>query len=529
MYASLGKDMDMNIGKFQTFYDRISKLSSDYSAATSYIIPEILALPDGKIKTFVKEDATLKIYDHYLDNILRMKAHTLSADEEKLLAKLSPIMDCPDNAYSVLNNAELDFPVIKDKDGNDIKVSHGRYRSALYSPDRDYREKIYKGTYQAYKQVISTIATLYNGRMSTRIINSEIKKYNSPVEAAVYPTNIPVSVYDNLIKAVNDNLSSLHRWADLKKKVLGYKELHPYDTYVSLVPGVEKKYTFDEGKEIVLKALEPMGPEYLKALKTAFDNRWVDVYETEGKRSGAYSNGCGCGVHPWVLLNWNNTLDDVFTLAHEMGHNMHSYFTEKTQPFLYSDYSTFVAEVASTTNEAILLDYLVDHAQTKEEKMSLIEKFLLNVQTTFFRQARFAEFERTAHELTQKGQVLNADDLTKLFADLYQKYWGPSMVTDYEEGLSWARIPHLFNYNFYVFQYATGIAAAQALAGNIKTQGQPAIDRYINNFLKAGNSDYSIEVLKRAGVDMSSPAPVKATIDKFNKYLDQLEKLLNEK
>jgi oligoendopeptidase F len=311
----------------------------------------------------------------------------------------------------------------------------------------------------------------------------------------------------------------------LKKKVLGLSEFHPYDTYVSLFPDAEKKYSFDEAKQIVLEALKPLGEEYHKALLMSFDNRWIDVYETKNKRSGAYSNGCGCGVHPWILLNWNGTLDDVFTLAHELGHNMHSYFTEKNQPYHYANYSTFVAEIASTTNEALLLDYLIAKAQTKAEKAPLLEKFLVNAQQTFFRQTEFAEFEMKTHEMAEKGQVMNADELTKLFGDDYKKYWGKDMVMDEEEGYSWARIPHLYRYNFYVYQYATGFSAAQAFSEMIKKEGQPAIDRYLA-FLSSGSSDYGINVLKKAGVDMTKPEPIQKAVDKMNNYLDELEKLM---
>ncbi len=278
----------------------------------------------------------------------------------------------------------------------------------------------------------------------------------------------------------------------------------------------------------MVKSLAPLGEEYIKAMKESFENRWIDVYETNGKRSGAYSNGCGCGVHPWILLNWSGTIDDVFTLAHEIGHNMHSYFTEKNQPFQYVDYSTFVAEVASTTNEALLLDYLIANAKSKDEEGSLIEKFLVNAQQTFFRQTRFAEFEKTTHELAEKGQFLNAEQLTDLFAKMYQKYWGPDMVTDAEEGLSWARIPHLYHYNLYVFQYATGFSAAQAFAEKIKKEGKPAIDQYLKNFISVGSSVYPIDALKNAGVDMSTSAPIDKMIEKFNKYLDRLETLMQK-
>jgi oligoendopeptidase F len=526
LYTAIGKDADLNNSEFQVMNEKMEKLSAQFSEAISFFTPEILTVSDKQFEDFLVKEPKLKEFEHFLRGIFKMKKHSLTADEESILAKLSPVSQIPNGTYSILNDAELPFPTIKLNDGSEVKLSHGRYRAALYNLDREYRKAVYKGTYVPYEMLKGTYATLYNGRLKTRIINADIRNYSSPIEAALYSNDIPVSVYDNLINVVNENLKSLHRWAKIKKRALKLDELHPYDTYVTLFPTTQKEYTYDEAMEISLKALAPLGKDYIDALKFSFDNRWIDVYETKGKRSGAYSNSSGCGPHPFILLNWNNTLDDVFTLVHEIGHNMHSYFSEKNQPFQYAGYSTFVAEVASITNEALLLDYLVENAQTKDEKMALIEKFLIGAQTTFFRQTRFAEFEKLTHEKGKAGEVLTAESLTKLFAEGYQKYWGPEMITDYEEGLSWARVHHLVNYDFYVFQYSTGFAAAQALAGQIKSEGQPAIDRYLK-FLSSGSSDYPINVLKKAGVDMASKTPIEQTLARINKYLDELEKLMN--
>lgn len=524
-YSSMSRDLDINDPNYQKIYAKNQKLGADFSSTTSFFMPELMSVSYDVVKKYISEEKGLKVYEHKLEDMFRMKKHTLSAEEENLLAKLGPIQQIPNETYGILNDAELPFPSIKDMEGQDMKLSHGRYRAALFNNDRDYRMKVYKGTYEPYKQLIGTYATLYNGRLKTRMINADIRGFKSAREAALYEDNIPVEVYDNLVKTARANIKTLHRWADLKKKVLKLDELHPYDTYASLFPSMTKEYSYDEAKTIILEALRPLGEEYRAALIKSFDERWIDVYETKGKRSGAYSNGCGCGVHPYILLNWNNTLDDMFTLAHELGHNMHSFFTEKTQPYPYANYSIFVAEVASTTNEALLLDYMIEKASSKEEKLALLEKFLLNAQQTFFRQTRFAEFEMLTHEKAAKGEILTADGLNKLFGDLYSFYWGPSMVTDEEESLSWARVHHLIKYNFYVYQYSTGFAAAQALSQNIKEQGKPAIDKYLQ-FLSAGNSDYGINVLKTAGVDMTSPVPVQKTLDKMNKYLDELEKML---
>nr|HPN38989.1 M3 family oligoendopeptidase [Melioribacteraceae bacterium] len=346
-------------------------------------------------------------------------------------------------------------------------------------------------------------------------------------EASLDPNNVPLTVYDNLVNTVNANIKVLHRWCDLKKKVLKLNDFHAYDTYVTLFPSVKKTYPYPAGKDLVIESLKPLGEEYQKALKMAFNNRWIDVYETENKRSGAYSSDDAYGVHPYVLLNYNDELSDVFTLAHEMGHNMHSYFTVTTQPFPYANYSIFVAEVASTANEAFLLDYLIQNATTKEEKLALIEKELNKITTTFFRQTRFAEFEQFVNEQMEAGVALTPEFLTKSYMDMYQKYWGPSMITDQEEGYTWARIPH-FYYNFYVYQYATSYAASQAIFEKIKQEGQPAINKFLT-FLKSGSSKYPIEVLKDAGVDMNSPEPIIAVVNRMNQLMDEMEKLLNEK
>jgi oligoendopeptidase F len=372
----------------------------------------------------------------------------------------------------------------------------------------------------------NTYNSLFNGNLKSISFNARARKYDTNRKAALDGNNIPESVYENLVNTVEKNLQPLHRWASLKKKVLGLSDLHAYDTYVTLFPATKRDYTYDESKEILLKALKPLGDDYLKSLKLAFENRWIDVFETKGKRSGAYSSGVAFGVHPYVLLNWNNQLNDLFTFAHEMGHNMHSYYTENTQPYIYANYSIFVAEVASTLNEALLLDYLIANARTEEEKLALIEEQLNNMTTTFYRQTRFASFEQWAHVAHQKGEALTPDKLSEKYGQMYQDYWGSEMVVDEEEKVTWARIPH-FYYNFYVYQYATSYAASQAIVEKINKEGQSAIDKYLN-FLKAGSSKYPIEVLKEAGVDMNSPEPILAVVNKMNELLDQMEQILGK-
>jgi oligoendopeptidase F len=524
LYAMLSKDLDLANSNSRARYDRVASLFANASANSSFIRPEILEIPREKIEVFLNELDELKVYKHSIENLFRTKEHTLTKEQEELLALSSEINHIPYNTFSVFTDAEMQFPFVKDAEGKDVQISHGRYTAALYSTDRGYRQRVYKGFYKPFMDYKNTLATLFNGVIKTHIYITRARKYNSSREAALDAGNIPVSVYDNLVKTVNENLTPLHRWAKVRKKVLGLDELHPYDAYVTLFPSVKKEYDFETAKNIVLESLTPFGPEYMGNIKKAFDERWIDVYETKGKRSGAYSSGTTFGVHPYVLLNWNNQLNDVFTLAHEMGHNMHSFYTGLNQPYTYANYSIFVAEVASTANEALLLDYLIEHAETKEEKLALIEKYLTSITSTFYRQTCFAEFEQLVHDKMENGEALTPDNLSPLYRELTQRYWGPDMVVDDEEDYTWARVPH-FYYDFYVYQYATGLAASQALTAGIKEEGKPAIDRYLN-YLKSGSSDYPINILKKAGVDMNTPGPVLKTIAKMNELLDRMEGLI---
>jgi len=522
-FASLAKDLDLNDTKRQSMYDKASMLSSKLAAAASFIKPEILSMPEEKLWAFLEEKPELKIYKHLFEDYLRNKAHSLSPREEELLALVAPLQELPYNAFSLFANADARFPFIKDEEGNNIQISHGRYYAALESPDREFRKRTYKGFYIPFIENKNTLASLFNGNIKGLIFNAKARSYKTTLEASLDANNVPVKVYDNLIDTVNANISSLHRWAQIKQKILKLNDFHAYDTYVTLFPSVQRKYTYEEGVQIVLDALKPLGENYKESLIKAFENRWIDVFETKGKKSGAYSSGTIIGCHPFVLLNWNDQLGDVFTLAHEMGHNMHSYYTEKTQPYIYADYSIFVAEVASTANEALLQEYLIEKSETKEEKLALIENFLNSATTTFFRQARFAEYEKIVNSSLENGESLTADNLCKMYYELERKYWGSGMTIDEEETYTWARIPH-FYYNFYVYQYATGFAASLALVDKIKKEGKPAVDKYIE-FLKSGNSDYPIDILKNAGVDMFSPEPVIAVINKMNEYMDEIESL----
>jgi oligoendopeptidase F len=521
LYAMLAKDSDMRVTKFQAMDDRIKNLFAQISTANSFIRPEMLAMPEEKLLEFINQKKELGVYRHYFDDLLRTKKHTLSPAEEKILALSSEVTQAPYNAFSMFTNADLKFPIVKDDQGKDVEISHGRYYAAMYSQDREFRQRAYKNYYKPFKNYTNTFAALLNGNLKANIFNAKARNYHSAREAALDKNNIPLSVYDNLVEAANKNLGPLHRWAELKKRLLKVDDLHPYDTYVTLFSIEEKKYEYEDAKKIVLDSLKPMGSDYLETLKTAFDNRWIDVYETQSKRSGAYSSGTTFGVHPYVLLNWTDLLNDVFTLAHEMGHNMHSYYTGKHQPYVYANYSIFLAEVASTFNEALLLDHLIEKSNSKEEKLYLLEKYLNNITSTFYRQTMFAEFEMQAYDSSEKGQALTQEDFCNLFKDLYQKYWGPAMVLDEEEYYTWARIPH-FYYDYYVYQYATGFAASATLSEKVLTEGGPAVKKYLN-FLQSGSCDYPINILKDAGVDMNSPEPITATTQKMNQLLDDIE------
>ena len=479
LYAMLSKDSDMSVPVYQAMDSRIKTLYSNISAANSFINPELLKIPDEELLRMIHSLDGLKVYEHSINELLRRKAHTLSKEEEEILALAGEIAQVPYTAFSLFTNADLKFEKIMDDRGDEMEISQAKFYAALYSQDRDYRKRAFIAYLKPYSVFANTLSSLFNGNLKVNIFNAKARKYSSAREAALDGNNIPLSVYNNLVQAANDNLKPLHRWAELKKKMLNLSELHPFDVYVSLFSLNEnRKYPYDEAVEIVCSALEPLGTDYLDSLKIAFKDRWIDIYETPAKKSGAYSSGTTFGVHPYVLLNWTELLNDVFTLAHEMGHNMHSYYTGMNQPYTYANYSIFLAEVASTFNESLLLDYLISKSESKEEKLFLLEKYLNNITATFYRQTMFAEFEMIVYDRTEKGEALTHNLLCRMYRDIYQKYWGPAMVIDKEEEFTWARVPH-FYYNFYVYQYATGFAASEVLATKVKNEKKPAVDKYL--------------------------------------------------
>ncbi|GFZ77283.1 oligoendopeptidase F [Compostibacillus humi] len=522
-YAHMRYDQDTTNSHYQAMNSQAENLYTQLSSSMSYIVPEILAMEEGKIDRFLEENEELKLYKKTLDEITRKRPHILSEKEEVLLAEASEALSTASQTFSMLNNADLTFPVIKDDNGEEVELTHGRYGRFMESRDRRVRKDAFTALYGTYKKFINTFAATLSGSIKTHNFTAKVRNYDSARQAALDNNNIPESVYDQLVEAVNEKLPLLHRYMELRKKVLNLDELHMYDIYTPLVKDVEMNVTYEQAQDYVLKGLEPLGEEYVGIVKEGFENRWIDVVENKGKRSGAYSSGA-YGTNPYILLNWQDNMNNTFTLAHELGHSVHSYYTRKHQPFRYGHYSIFVAEVASTCNEALLNHYLLNHLEDEKEKLYILNHFLEGFRGTVFRQTMFAEFEHDIHVRAQNGEALTAEKLTEIYYALNQKYYGDAVVSDEEIGLEWARIPH-FYYNYYVYQYATGYSAATSLANQILTEGEPAVKRYIE-FLKAGSSDYPIEVLKKAGVDMTEKQPILDALHVFEEKLNEMEKLL---
>lgn len=522
-YASRLYDQDKKNTKHQAMEQKANALAAEYGSKTSFIVPEILALDETVLEGYYKEQEGLELYRIQIEEIQRLKAHSLSAELEKLVAMTSEMSQTAAEVYSILDNADLAFPEILDEDGESVRISHGNFVPLLESPDRRVRKDAFENYYKVYQQFINTIAGLYNGQVKQQIFYAKARNYESTLEAAVDANHVPSKVYYNLIDTVNKNLDKMHRYVNIRKKCLGVKELHMYDVYTPMIADAAKKISFEEAKETVLKALAPLGEAYVNTVREGFANRWIDVYENEGKRSGAYSAGA-YGVHPYVLLNHNDTLDNMFTLAHEMGHSMHSYYSNDTQPYIYSQYKIFVAEVASTCNEVLLMEYLLANTTDPKERAYLLNHYLDSFKGTVYRQTMFAEFEMQTNKLVEDGESLTADCLNKLYYELNCKYYGPEMVSDPEIAYEWARIPH-FYYDFYVYQYATGYSAAVAIAHAILKEGAPAVERYLK-FLSGGCSKSPIDLLKIAGVNMEEPQPIQEALAVFGKILDEIETLI---
>ena len=523
-YSSRRNDEDTRVSKYQEMRGMTMSAYVGFSSATSFETPEIMAISEEDMERFYAEEPGLERYRRYIYNIRRHAAHVLSPNEEKLLAMTGEMMQAPHDIYSKFADADLTFPDAIDRDGNRHPLSQGTYISYMESDDRVLRKSAFENTYNTWASKKNTFASILNAQVKSLQFNADARKYGSSLEASLDNTNVPVSVYHNLIEAVHQNFDKMHRYTRLRKKLLGVDELHFYDLYTPLVPGADAKIPFEQAKQTVYESLAPMGEDYRKILKEGFENRWIDVYQNTGKRSGAYS--AGARVHPFVLLNYTGTLDSQFTLAHEMGHALHSWHSNKYQNPVDADYVIFVAEVASTCNEALLMEHLLGKTTEKKERAYLINHFLEQFRTTLYRQTMFAEFELLLGQLNQQGVALTADRMCEEYKNLNHLYFGDDIVLDNEISYEWERIPH-FYYNYYVFQYATGYSAAIALSRRILREGAPAVKDYIG-FLSGGCSKDPIDLLKGAGVDMSTPEPVNQALALFGELLDEMEELMAE-
>lgn len=523
VYANQKYHEDTGNSVYQDLADKAGVIAVQMSSALSFATPEILTIPEERLEEFKSDKEELEVYDFYLKDILRTKPHILSAEMEELLADAGEMASTPDNIYSKFNNADIKFPEIKDESGKMVRITHGRFIQLLESDDRRVREEAFKAVYETYGSFKNSLAASFSSNVKQELFFTKARNYGSNLEKALNDSNVPVEVYKNLIEAVHDNMGLMHRYVSLRKKLLGLDELHMYDLYTPLVQNIKFDIEFEKAKQMVTEGLKPLGEEYQKILAEGFNNRWIDIYENENKRSGAYSWGA-YGTHPYVLLNYNGTLDNVFTLAHEMGHAIHSYYSDKVQPYIYAGYKIFVAEVASTCNEAILIDHMLKNTDDRMQKAYLINHFLDKFKGTLYRQTMFAEFEMITHKMVEEGESLTAEALCKIYHDLNALYYGDDIVIDPEIDMEWSRIPHFYR-AFYVYQYATGFSAAIALSRRILSEGKPAIDDY-THFLSGGSSNYPIELLKGAGVDMSTKEPVNQALKLFEELLDQMEELM---
>ncbi len=522
-YAQRRSDEDTRVAAYQEMVSQVTRFAVEIQSAAAFETPELLAISDEDMNRLYAEAPELELYRLNIDRIRRRREHVLSDKEEAILAAAGEMAASPDDIYSMLNDADLKFPDAVDKDGNKHPVTHGTFIPLMQSYDRVLRKSAFDSLYSVYGQFRNTSAATLSAQLKQLLFFANVRKYPSTLDAALDGNEVPTEIYRNLIDAVHRSFAPMYRYVALRKKLLGVDELHMYDLYVPVVDGVEMKFTFEEAKEIALKALAPLGEDYLNLLREGFANGWIDVYENEGKRSGAYS--AGARVHPYVLLNFKGTLDDVFTLVHEMGHSIHSYLSNKTQPTAYQDYVIFVAEVASTCNEALLMEYLLSVTTDKKERAYLINHFLEQFRGTLYRQTMFAEFELAANEMTQRGEGTTAEALCAMYKKLNEQYFGPEMNVDEEISLEWARIPH-FYYDYYVYQYATGYAAAIALSRRILREGEAAVKDYLG-FLSGGCSADPITLLRGAGVDMASPKPIEDATKLFDEMISEMEKILN--
>ncbi len=523
VYAHLKQDQDTANSKYTGFEARAHQLVIKFSSSWSFLIPEILQIDEEKIEQFVKEHEGLQRYEFDLKLINEKRPHVLSADKEKLLTEAQDALSTPENVYGMFSNADLEFEDAVDSDGQRHPLTQGTFIKCLESDDRTLRQSAYDNLYAKYGAYNNTLSSTLAGEVKKNVFNARTHNYNSAREAALSNNHIPEEVYDNLVATVHKYLPLLHRYTQLRKELLDLDDMKMYDLYTPLVKDVKFEMPYEEAKKWMLEALQPMGEEYMEVVKEGLENRWVDVYENKGKRSGGYSSGAHL-TNPFILLNWSNTVSDLYTLVHEFGHSAHSYFSRKHQPSNSSDYTIFVAEVASTCNEALLSDYMDKHLDD-DRRILLLNQELERFRATLFRQTMFAEFEHKIHQIEEAGEPLTAERMNQEYAELNRTYFGDAVETDEAISKEWSRIPH-FYMNYYVYQYATGYSAAQSLSHQILTEGQPAVERYINEFLKKGSSNYPIEILKNAGVDMTTPEPIEQACQVFEEKLDAFEKLM---
>lgn len=525
VYATMSSDVDTSNNHYLGFVAKAQSLANQMSAAIAFVDPEILSIPEETLAKFMQDEPRLENYRHRLEQITQKRPHTLPANEEKIIADAGDAMGTSANTFNVLTNSDMEYGYVQDEDGEMVQLSDGLYSLLIQSQDRNVRKNAFDVMYASYGQFENSLASTLSGEVKAHNFNARVHKYNSAREAALSENSVPTAVYDTLIKEVNSHLDLLHRYVALRKKILGLKDLQMYDMYVPLTGKPVLSYNFEEAKEEARKALSPLGEDYLKHVDYIFNNRVIDVVENQNKVTGAYSGGA-YDTDPYELLNWEDNLDSLYTLVHETGHSVHSWYTRNTQPYVYGDYPIFVAEIASTTNENILTEYFLDKITDPKTRAFVLNHYLDSFKGTLFRQTQFAEFEQFIHETDANGQPLTADVLDEFYGNLNQRYYGDSVEPGGEIAMEWSRIPH-FYYNFYVYQYATGFAAATALANKVVHGTEQERDAYIN-FLKSGSSDYPTEIMKRAGVDMTKADYLRDAFDTFEKRLNEFEKIVNE-
>lgn len=522
-YARMRRDEDNRNADYQALTDRAGALAVKVSSSASFVVPELLAMPERRLKEFRTTSKKMKLYNQALEDILRKKEHVLSSIEEKLLAEVGEIAEAPGAIFSMANNADLKFPSIVDESGRSVELTKGNFIMFMESHQQGVRKAAFETLYHTYEKQKNTWAATLNSSVKSDVFFAKARKYPSAIEASLDDDRVPLTVYDSLIDTVHEFLPQMHRYIQLRKKALKQDELHMYDIYVPIVPETTMAITYEEAKNMVIDGLKPLGEDYIKILEEGFEKKWIDVYENEGKTSGAYSWGT-YRSHPYVLLNHQDTLDSMFTLAHEMGHSLHTFLSNRAQPHLYAGYKIFVAEVASTLNEALVMERLLEITKDPKTLAYLINHYLEQFRGTIFRQTMFAEFEKKIHAVVEEGGALTADTLSEIYRNLNAVYYGQEVILDPEIAIEWARIPHFYN-AFYVYKYATGFSAATAFARAILDEGEPAVAKYLK-FLSGGGSDYPIELLRKAGVDMETPVPVRNALQVFTGLVERLETLL---